>query len=695
MLSMSSLFRRGGPLAGPRLLVALLAVVTILFYLSQPYNPQPTSGAGIPNPHHEEKEQTGGTSFSPPGSLGEASPAPPPARPNEKESLSDKFLEYLKGHSSHALGLHPPIPHLEHANGAPPPPVPSTVNATTSKDPFCSHLPSTEHLLIVVRTQASELYTHLPAHFFTTLRCAPFLLYSTVSQNMGSHVVHDSLANISDSRRSKHKDFELYNKLQRAQNAVADMGKFKEDDEHNLQKWSIIPHILSAYHLHPEKEWFVFIESDTYLSLSNMLKWFKQMDPETPIYAGAQVMLGDVELANSGAGIVLSRAAIRELATLSKKRKEAWEELVGQSCCGDKILAEALREANITLHRSFPMIQGEGPFSLDWSENHWCRSTMSWHRMTPAMLDMSWQFEQEWVKKHSSKSGPTDLSTIPPMLYKDYFQLFLVPLIRASQNRSDWDNLSASQTLTDSGRSQFAHVSFDSCRAACDLRHSCVQYAWEPNKCRLGNVVRMGDSVDSDKRMMSGWVAQRVEKFGEKVGECKESQAWILPDSKAHQEDEQRKEKERIEEEKKEMERIQQEEEDEIIEKQKKEDEKKQEEMKEEQRKDEQKKADEQKKEDEQKTEEEQRKEEERKEEERKKGEGQEPTKTEEQRKEEERKEEEEQKKDGEQEQKKMEDQRKEEERKEENERKKKDEEEKKGSTKTDEEAHPSPSGLA
>jgi hypothetical protein len=572
MSSMSSIFRRGGPLGGPRLLIALVAVIIILFYSSQPYNP-PTQSAGLPTPHDGEKATQGAGSPHSSGSLGER-PATAELK-DEKDSLSDKFWEYMKGHSSHGQSSHSPIPHLEHASGAQPS-VLTALNAT-STDPSCAHLPSTEDLLIVVRTPASELYTQLPAHFFTTLRCAPFLLYSTVSQNIGPYTVYDSLANISDVRRAKHKDFELYDKLQEAQNAIHAMDELKEDHEHGLDKWSMIPHIVASYNRHPGKKWFIFIESDTYISLTNTMKWLDQMDSKKPIYAGAQVMIGDVELAHSGSGIILSNAAARELATLAKTRTEAWEEMVGNSCCGDKILAEALTEANITLHRSFPMLQGETPFSLDWSDRHWCRSSLTWHRMTAANLDMLWQFERDWVKKHTPESGGVDLASIPPMLFKDYFERFLVPLVRTSQNRSDWDNLSASQILTDESRSQFAHYSVESCRAACDLRKLCVQYAWQPNKCRLGNVVRLGESVDGDKRMKSGWIPQRVEKFGEQVGQCKERDAWILPGMDTQSSEDERKEREKKEEERKEQERL----EEEKIEQERKAEEKKEEERKE------------------------------------------------------------------------------------------------------------------
>lgn len=520
------------PLQGPRLILALFLGILFVFYLrSGPTDTEPRPVA-IPNGQSTTVGKDGVAIVSP-GEVNEVDRDAPLAD-KEKESVSDKFWEYVQGHSSHGSENHSPVPHAEHANGAAAPAIVETeMEGTTPTDPFCKSLASTKDMLVVVRTPASELYSQLPAHFFTTLRCVDFLLYSTVHQNIGPYTVHDALANISDARRAKHGDFELYDKLQSAQNFVTDLHSITEDNDHNLDKWGIIPHVVDAYKQYPDKKWFVFIESDTYLSVSNMLPWLAKLDHEKDLFAGAQVMIGDVELAHSGSGIILSQTTAAKLSERATTRTDAWQDMVGGSCCGDKILAQALKEVNVTLHRSFPMIQGETPFSLDWSERHWCRTAMTWHRMTPSTLDMLWQFESSWVLENS-KDGP---GSAPPMLFRDYFQTFLIPLLRTTHNRTDWDNLANSLTYTDSSGGQFAHYSFASCRAACDLRLSCVQYAWEPNKCRLGTVVRLGEKVASDKRMMSGWNPKRVEKFGAKVDACTVERAYLMPMEKNAQDE--------------------------------------------------------------------------------------------------------------------------------------------------------------
>jgi len=107
----------------------------------------------------------------------------------------------------------------------------------------------------------------------------------------------------------------------------------------------------------------------------------------------------------------------------------------------------------------------------------------------------------------------------------------------ASQNRSDWDNLSSTLIYTDTSRtSSYAHSSPDTCRAACDIRGKCVQFVHEPNKCRLSTTVRFGEAVASDKHMNSGWLLHRVEKFAQQMGECPTGDAFFMPGSEQRKE---------------------------------------------------------------------------------------------------------------------------------------------------------------
>lgn len=544
---MQTLTGRGGIFHGPRLLFALIAVAAFFFLL----NGRSTRTSSIVPAQYGEGDQKAGSS---PNADGEGSqPSADDLSPlsdlDEPGSISDKLFDYLRGKGQSADRKKPSttIPHAEHALGATASSAPDDATSPASNenttqdtsqekdDPLCSHLPKRDHLLLVVWTPAPDLYTHLPSQFLTTLRCADFVLFSTVTQMIGGHQVYNALENVTDSTRKEQKDFELYQKLQTAQKAHLDLSNFKEDNDHNLDKWGLVPALFAAYRMHPEKKWFMFIESDTYVSMPNLLPWLSRLDSEQPVYAGAQVMIGDVELAHSGSGILLSNPALKTISDLAQRHgfTNSWEDKIADNCCADKVLADLLKEAGVTLTRSFPLLQGETPFTLDWSERHWCKAAVSWHRMTPAIIDTLWEFERNWSSSRAITSDYPKFISHPPILFRDLFQSLLLPLIHSSPNISNWDNLASSLTYTDSsGSGQFAHMTFDSCRAACDLRQECVQFAWEPNKCRLGNVVRLGEPVDSDKRMTSGWVLHRAERYGQQVvGDCNEESPFVEAES--------------------------------------------------------------------------------------------------------------------------------------------------------------------
>lgn len=531
---MQTLTGRGGILHGPRLIFALIAVTALFFFL----NGRPIRTPGIVPAQYGDQRYGDSPSAEGEDQQPSADDLAPPSDLEEPGSISDKLFDYLRG-KGQSGGRKPPletVPHAEHAPSAASHSIPSdtssseandTVTQDTSQeneDPLCSHLPKRDDLLFVVWTPAPDLYTHLPSQFLTTLRCVDFVLFSTVSQMIGGHQVHNALKNVTEPTRKEQKDFELYTKLQTAQKAHLDLSSFKEDNDHNLDKWGLVPALFAAYSMFPEKKWFMFIESDTYVSMSNLMPWLSRLDHEQAIYAGAQVMIGDVELAHSGSGILLSNPALKAVYDLDQRAgsHKTWENKIAQNCCGDKVLADLMKEAGVSLTRAFPLLQGETPFSLDWSKRHWCKAAVSWHRMTPAIIDTLWEFERNWSTIHVIKSDYPKFESHQPILFRDLFQSLLIPLIHSSPNISNWDNLASSLTYTDSsGSGQFAHMTFDSCRAACDLRQDCVQFAWEPNKCRLGNVVHLGEAVDSDKRMTSGWVLHRAERYGQQVvGDC-------------------------------------------------------------------------------------------------------------------------------------------------------------------------------
>jgi hypothetical protein len=511
--SLQAFLRRGGVFSGQRLIFAALAVVLLLFYFS-------SSSA-----YHRSADAA------------RLSPASGPAR----DAIADD------------LRLAAPLTSQEAAG-----------------DPVCDVLSKgTKDLLVVVNTQAANLYQNLPSRVLTNLRCAPLALYSTVSHKIGSLPVRDALSDIPPETREQHKEFGLHSKLLAAQRSLLDLAHLREDGDHNLEKWTVVPALVDAYRAYRDRKWFVLIHDDTYLSLPNLLAWLGQLDPSVPLYAGTHVNRDGVDYASSGEGIILSNAAAAALSELYETKKDEWERTTPQLCCGDMVLGAAMRVANVSLVPTESHTQGESPMTLEWSPHggNWCKGAVTWNRATPQVMDALWQFERNWTLSHhrlaqpaptatgltsSTTSTATDTPTaapppattpgstpswtssldIPPILHRDVFEGFILPILRTTPNLTDWDNGSSAHELTDkSASSSYGHSSFATCKYACDIRSKCVQYVHERNSCRMGTTVRVGaPKVGGDRgELVSGWLAHRAKQLLADGPACGDADAFIVP----------------------------------------------------------------------------------------------------------------------------------------------------------------------
>jgi hypothetical protein len=530
-----SVLRRGGVLHGPRLIFAALAVFILIFYFSSSgpssradvsYHPVPASdpsngGHDIVQEATEELE-----------------------REKDNDSFSDRFFEYV-GH----LKSSPKWPVTTTSSSAPTAaPTSGGTILTTGKDSICNALAkASDDVLIVVNAPANELYTQLSSRLLSHLRCAPVVIFSTVSQNLGGHTVHDALASVSEETKSKHAStFNLYNQQREAQQVFSDLSSLVAGTK-ELEKWTIIPALVEAYKMHPEKKFFALITPSTYLSLPNLMAWLPSLSPTTPLYAGAQHAVDNIECASVNSGILLSRAAVAALASTYGERKEAWEDSAASHVTADGVLADALREVRVPLTRAYPYFQGDNMLNVEWNEDVWCKAPVAWGSMTPALMDLVWDFERNWTSEHiasllpkpkpttSTTKGwfgkraaatgtsvptavstttetPTSKSTFPPYHYSNLLNAIIYPILRASPNRTSWDNRANGYLVTDQTKtSSFAHASFAGCRAACDIRHGgCVQFSWEMNRCQLGKSVRLGSPSEGKQ---SGWVMARVKEY--------------------------------------------------------------------------------------------------------------------------------------------------------------------------------------
>lgn len=170
--------------------------------------------------------------------------------------------------------------------------------------------------------------------------------------------------------------------LQSAGNLTKENDPTTGKDGWTLDKWKFLAEVERTWELRPNRDWYVFYESDTYVVWDNMFRFLGAMDPSKELYIGSP-SLGIYEFSlqrgrlrtmfgNGGPGFVLSRAAMEKLLGASSKKEEGsdagrererrpgflslkWLDVIRSECCGDTVLGWALWKEGVTLTGLFPM----------------------------------------------------------------------------------------------------------------------------------------------------------------------------------------------------------------------------------------------------------------------------------------------------------------------------------------------------
>lgn len=318
---------------------------------------------------------------------------------------------------------------------------PTDVNATQSKDEEYRPGPSTHevdtpckdvrnapNVMVVYRTSKAELKNKLPAHLKSLLSCVPnFAIFSDHAGEIDGYTVHNALSSIGSEAKRTHDEFREYQLMHADPEHRPDPKKTKD-----LDKWKWLPMVYKAYYLNPKMKWVVFIEADTSLSWTNLLQWVDRLDYRIPYHSGAPTFMNGIQIGQRGSGVLISQGALRrfvksydELYTLK------WEAQVGKECCGDLLLSMAMNDAHVEFYSSWPLLQGEQPSTLDFSQKHWCAPAVSWHHINGDDLTAMWELEKNWTRTFGWKK---------PYMFRDAFAEHVRPHIE--DKKVDWDNLS-------------------------------------------------------------------------------------------------------------------------------------------------------------------------------------------------------------------------------------------------------------
>ncbi|KAK4198664.1 family 31 putative glycosyltransferase [Triangularia verruculosa] len=345
--------------------------------------------------------------------------------------------------------------------------------------------------------------------------------------------------------------YEAMHDLYRAGNLTAENDPTRKNKRTGwrLDRYKFLPQVERAWTEKKNKDWYVFYESDTYVSWDNLFRFLSTLDPDRPLYMGSpspgrRDPKTDEEswFANGGPGYVLSRGAMRVLfeKRASSRESGVWTEepfllkhinTVRTDPCGDAILGWVLWLAGIKISGFFPLFNTYALHSLPYTDRLWCQSFVTMHKLSPQDMVRLWRWEFG-----SRKLGR-------PLMYADLYEGFFLPEIEEAEQRDNWDNTNWDRLAR--GRDVYVD-SVEKCREACENATSCLQYHWNGKhmrKCVLMPFVTLGhakqpetiakkDGGEESFIYTSGWITARIKSWA-KAHPCVVPD-WVPPSTERH-----------------------------------------------------------------------------------------------------------------------------------------------------------------
>lgn len=391
----------------------------------------------------------------------------------------------------------------------------------------CRDLPGANDTVMILKTGSTELKDKLPIHFQTTLRCYPnYLIFSDHAEQYHGENIIDALEEVNASIKAEHEDFALYRRLQRfgraslGESELSGPASLPQDGKTGmltnpgwkLDKWKFLPMIRRTLEEYPDKKWYVFVETDTYIFWSTLLAYLAVLEPSKPYYTGSQMQIGDVLFAHGGSGFAISRPTLEKAVAQYLEHKEEVENFTSNHWAGDCVLGKVIKDSGTSLTWAWPIWLGIDIGNMDYNltdygHRLWCSPAVSYHHLSPSIVEDLWRFEQEWIAREDTGS--------PAFLrHKDIYAEFILP--RTSKPRRNWDN------HADEARGPAA--SLQECRGICEEDKSCLQYSHsEDGTCLTTSRPNLGQASVG---IQSEWLNERMSEFYAQAADC-EGDGWI------------------------------------------------------------------------------------------------------------------------------------------------------------------------
>ncbi|KAA8909630.1 hypothetical protein TRICI_004465 [Trichomonascus ciferrii] len=403
------------------------------------------------------------------------------------------------------------------------------------QQPLVADYPSgVDNIFFMLKTGGSVLWKRLPVHLFTTLTRTPhFAIYSDSPGSIAGYEVIDILQNVTDETLAS-AEFELYRHQRyiHDNHGVIDYSEIDIPGGWDLDRFKNIPMLAHAYSVSPDSDWFVFMDEDTYLLMDGLADWLKKLDPNTPLYLGSKALLGNLEFAHGGSGVVVSRKAVELTVGTHPEYVQEYENKTFDYCCGDFMVALMLKEKldlEVEAQYEYPYseykFQGNSFYDVTANSDNWCLPIVSFHHASPHDIELLWEYER--IK------GPTRSSITYGTIYRDFYLPFIQDEIKNWNNGADEINYSYNmdhqidiRPSYEDGEGFRPYESLDHCKIACDMIESCKMFRYLPKSqyCGLSTAIKLGKpsfdwvmKTDAEldegleyENSVSGWKIDRI-----------------------------------------------------------------------------------------------------------------------------------------------------------------------------------------
>lgn len=216
-----------------------------------------------------------------------------------------------------------------------------------NNDPLCAHYPDTSNIGVVMKTGATEAYARIPTQLLTVLRCvSDFRIFSDKAQTVAGVPIHDSLDDVLPEAMEGNADFDLYRDQKGCEVDVGPCtaGHDRAKSGWNLDKYKNIHMAEKAYKMMPDKDWYIFVDADTYVLWNTLVEWLGKMDPSEELYLGSVAYVSGFPFSHGGSGYILSGAAMEAVVGKNPGIGNKYDVRVKDTCCGDYMFSKAAKE---------------------------------------------------------------------------------------------------------------------------------------------------------------------------------------------------------------------------------------------------------------------------------------------------------------------------------------------------------------